>query len=1200
MKKLQHLFLLLFCLLNIGANAQCPNSLSGFSLIGEYDNSKYFLSDNPTQWQTAQANAASNGGNLVAINSQAENDFLLVNINEIVFIGYNDAASEGNFAWSNSDPVTFNNLSETNTSNKDFANMNFWNGSWGLDNQFVSRRYLVEIPCSGVGTGITTTCPNSVFVIAPHGGDYSAFVDWVLPTATTDCPLGGLTITQTNGPSPGGFYPPTPAPNGIIVAYQFADACGNTALCLFEMNVIPEPTEMNCPNDIVVDATSSTGAIVNYADPIILSYCSPDMINLVSGLPSGSEFPIGTTTVELSSFMNGQPFTCQNTVSCSFNVTVNSPGGGGGCPDDISGFTTIGEFGNSKYYISNSIARPTDAQAEAETNGGYLAVISSQAENDFVQQGADGLTYIGLNDQNTEGNLEWFNGEPLTYNNIDPCGFCNENSADQDFGVIQPWDGGWSFSNFWNQRKYIMEIPCESGGGNDEPDLTVSNLNNLTSFGNVGEVVSFNFDLNNIGVVTATGSYNINTYISTDNIFSVDDALVGEVPTGDTPAGTIQNVPAAITVPNLPIGNYFLIVVADALNQITESNENNNNAFTSFEIVSDSSSEGCAYYKNYPVSTSGVFRDFEYQQSSTGLTLTTNTKIETGGNTEWVFETTNINPEGNASGATTVTLPTFQKSKFGDYGYETVENTLTQFEISALQSDGSTLWSTTINLTTSDPDIDQLLFTNQLEVSDHIIVYGIYHFGMSAKWRPFMIKLDMNGNEVWQSLLPTLTNFPTKYLLKEEAIGGGYYFNANIDNVESIIKVDEFGNQVWTNGMAGDLVSNNVIYGGQAPDGSGIFYGVYSVSNNRADITKVDPITGDDIWQTNLTTFATTFDVGQFIGGIVPTSEGGVVADVRLFNFFPFNSDNFYGKLDANGNVVWSHTMPTATGFGYIPVFETEDKGYIFGKYEVGDNSVDVFKVNSDGTLDPLCDDIGCPTAIAGFTYLGEFAGSSYFLSNDVARPTDAQTIANQNGGYLAVINSDLENGFLNSNVNELVYIGLNDFDTEGSPQWVNGDPLNYTNFDICSFCEGNSDDMDFVVMHGWNGGWSWSNFYNQRAYVIEIPCTNSNALTDPNIGNSLIAIPQQVEDDLKIKKIHPNPAMNEIFTFINSNIEQEVDIQIFDARGTMIKSVNVMLYKGDNSTRISIADLPGGFYSIYIPQINSKMGMKRFVKVRD
>ena len=349
----KHLFFpLLFFIFPLAGNAQCPTSLSGYTLLGEYDNSKYFMSNSTSNWNTAKNNAAANGGYLASITSQGGNDFILSNLNNnIVFIGYNDAQSEGNFAWDSGESVGFDKFSDTNSPNRDYGKMNFWNGNWGVDGSNVSRKSIVEFPCEGGSSnGINiTSCPNDIDAV----GNNSVNVSWNIPTATTDCSQGGLNITKIQGPSPGTILVGNASSQDVV--YEITDACGNSESCIFTITVNP---------------------------------------------PSG--------------------------------------GGGGNCPDNISGFITIGEFGDSKYFLSNSNSQPAAAQAVAASNGGYLAVINSQAENNFIQQNIDIMSYIGLNDVASEGNLQWVNGEALSYNNVNPCGFCESNSGSMDYVIMAP------------------------------------------------------------------------------------------------------------------------------------------------------------------------------------------------------------------------------------------------------------------------------------------------------------------------------------------------------------------------------------------------------------------------------------------------------------------------------------------------------------------------------------------------------------------------------------------------------------------------------------------------------------------------------------------------------------------------------------------------------------------------------------------
>ncbi len=134
-----------------------------------------------------------------------------------------------------------------------------------------------------------------------------------------------------------------------------------------------------------------------------------------------------------------------------------------------------------------------------------------------------------------------------------------------------------SNSNTWDDLIVSHNVVASISGGSAGADLTVSNLLNWGGSFNAGDVVNYNFDLNNFGDEVASGSFVINMYLSTDQSLSADDQWAGEVPTGNTPIGTIAGVTGAITVPmDLPSGNYYLIIVVDDGNAIAESNESNN------------------------------------------------------------------------------------------------------------------------------------------------------------------------------------------------------------------------------------------------------------------------------------------------------------------------------------------------------------------------------------------------------------------------------------------------------------------------------------------------------------------------------------------------------------------------------------------------------------------------------------------------
>ena len=130
--------------------------------------------------------------------------------------------------------------------------------------------------------------------------------------------------------------------------------------------------------------------------------------------------------------------------------------------ENIPGFLFMGEYNDSRYYRSNHIRTWTDANAYTSANGGFLAVISSQEENNFIRggMGGVGLAWIGYTDEASEGNFEWVNGEATTYTNWlsgEPNNFGNI----EHYVQLKRRDGGrWSDIPNHFKRYFIMEIPC--------------------------------------------------------------------------------------------------------------------------------------------------------------------------------------------------------------------------------------------------------------------------------------------------------------------------------------------------------------------------------------------------------------------------------------------------------------------------------------------------------------------------------------------------------------------------------------------------------------------------------------------------------------------------------------------------------------------------------------------------------------------
>ncbi len=174
---------------------------------------------------------------------------------------------------------------------------------------------LIEIDyINFINQGPSITCPAPISVNVDAGED-GAVINYTPPVGTDNAP--GATTTQIGGLPSGSLFPVGTTTN----TFQVEDDCGNTATCSFDVTVTDnEDPTINCPASINVNVDAGQdGAIVNYTPPVGTDNSASGTVttNQTAGLPSGSLFPVGTTTNTFEvTDANG------NTAECSFDVTV--------------------------------------------------------------------------------------------------------------------------------------------------------------------------------------------------------------------------------------------------------------------------------------------------------------------------------------------------------------------------------------------------------------------------------------------------------------------------------------------------------------------------------------------------------------------------------------------------------------------------------------------------------------------------------------------------------------------------------------------------------------------------------------------------------------------------------------------------------------------------------------------------------------
>jgi hypothetical protein len=146
---------------------------------------------------------------------------------------------------------------------------------------------------------ILDSCPKSINASTE---DKCIVINYTTPTATDNCGTASVTCTP-----PSGFCFPVGTTTVTCVASDSSPDSAD-AECTFTVTVDSCP--ISCPANIVVaNDANQCGAVVNF------SATAPKACGMViCSPPSGSFFPVGTTTVACSTEMGG---------NCGFTVTVN-------------------------------------------------------------------------------------------------------------------------------------------------------------------------------------------------------------------------------------------------------------------------------------------------------------------------------------------------------------------------------------------------------------------------------------------------------------------------------------------------------------------------------------------------------------------------------------------------------------------------------------------------------------------------------------------------------------------------------------------------------------------------------------------------------------------------------------------------------------------------------------------------------------
>ena len=183
------------------------------------------------------------------------------------------------------------------------------------------------------------TCPANIYVNSDPSV-CGAKVTFSAATATDNC---SATVTQVTSYTSGQTFPVGTS----TISYSAKDPSNNTASCSFNVVVTDnEAPKVTCPGNISVNTNLGVcGAKVNFT---VLATDNCSFTTGLTGLASGSIFPVGTTT-NLFKATDAS----NNVSSCRFTVTVkDNEVPKIICPDNISVNTNLGVCGAAVTFIS--------------------------------------------------------------------------------------------------------------------------------------------------------------------------------------------------------------------------------------------------------------------------------------------------------------------------------------------------------------------------------------------------------------------------------------------------------------------------------------------------------------------------------------------------------------------------------------------------------------------------------------------------------------------------------------------------------------------------------------------------------------------------------------------------------------------------------------------------------------------------------
>ncbi|MEZ5014976.1 MAG: T9SS type A sorting domain-containing protein [Chitinophagales bacterium] len=275
-------------------------------------------------------------------------------------------------------------------------------------------------------------------------------------------------------------------------------------------------------------------------------------------------------------------------------------------------------------------------------------------------------------------------------------------------------------------------------------------------------------------------------------------------------------------------------------------------------------------------------------------------------------------------------------------------------------NNGNILWSKTYGTVSNDAAY------GLVQTYDGNYVFSGNESTAGINGKVHLVKVDPAGSVLWSQTYGYYLRKNFAFALRETSdhgfiIGGYENFYISTNDEFSMIRTDSAGNKLWYKTFGDSEYDHNFSIG-TTPDGGYILAGInfnlagynYDVNIVRADVD------GNLVWSKNYGSSGM-----EEVYAINATSDGGFVF-AGSSNGFSAYSNAYYGKVDGDGNLLWSR-ITGGTGYdGFYAVQETPDGRLIFAgvKDEVYGSAGNMYIVKTDSYGNTSCG----TTEVASYT----------------------------------------------------------------------------------------------------------------------------------------------------------------------------------------------------------------------------------------